>query len=358
MRELARHIESLVLRHNCVIVPGLGGFVTQYVPARFVEGENIFLPPCRTVGFNPRLTINDGLVVQSYMQAYDTSFPEAARIVDEDVRQLREAILREGGCDIKGIGRLSLNEAGDYDFEPCEAGVLSPDLYALDSCPAVPVAESKGRDGEETAARTKSRRTPLVRRTEKNYTLSLNRELVNYAAAIVAAVVCYFLWATPATIAPAEEGVNSASILPQRASKPAQSVAPKIQNAAAKPEVADLESNSAKAATTTDAQELSGANKATEDKAAPAAPATTESKVESSKPGFAIVLASAITKRNAESYSAELQSDGVDGARVYTRGKMTRVVCGSYATREAAQAALRAHGGDSRFAQAWVIETK
>lgn len=358
MRELARHIESLVLRHNCVIVPGLGGFVTQYVPARFVEGENIFLPPCRTVGFNPRLTINDGLVVQSYMQAYDTSFPEAARIVDEDVRQLREAILREGGCDIKGIGRLSLNEAGDYDFEPCEAGVLSPDLYALDSCPAVPVAESKGRDGEETAARTKSRRTPLVRRTEKNYTLSLNRELVNYAAAIVAAVVCYFLWATPATIAPAEEGVNSASVLPQRAAKPAQPVSPKIQSAATKPEVADLESNSAKATTATDAQELSSTSKATEDKAAPAAPTATEGKAESSKPGFAIVLASAITKRNAESYSAELQSDGVDGARVYTRGKMTRVVCGSYATREAAQAALRSHGGDSRFAQAWVIETK
>lgn len=357
MRELARHIESLVLRHNCVIVPGLGGFVTQYVPARFVEGENIFLPPCRTVGFNPRLTINDGLIVQSYMQAYDTSFPEAARIVDEDVRQLREAIIREGGCDIKGIGRLSLNEAGDYDFEPCEAGVLSPDLYALDSCPAVPVADRKEKDNEDTA-RTKSRRTPLVRRTEKNYTLSLNRELVNYAAAIVAAVVCYFLWATPATIAPAEEGVNSASVLPQRVANTAKPVAPKVQNDSVKTKAADIESNSAKTVTTADAQENSDAGKVIEYKAAAATQATAGSTTEVSKTGFAIVLASAITKRNAESYTAELTSDGVDGVRVYTRGKMTRVVCGSYATREAAQDALRSHGGDSRFAQAWVIETK
>ena len=86
MLELARHIERLVLRNNCVIVPGLGGFVTQYVPARYVEEENILLPPCRTVGFNPQLTLNDGLLVQSYMQTYDTSFPEAARIVEDEVK--------------------------------------------------------------------------------------------------------------------------------------------------------------------------------------------------------------------------------------------------------------------------------
>lgn len=42
MIELSRHIESLMLKHDCVIVPGLGGFITQYVPARRVEGEQLF----------------------------------------------------------------------------------------------------------------------------------------------------------------------------------------------------------------------------------------------------------------------------------------------------------------------------
>ena len=49
MIELSRHIESLMLKHDCVIVPGLGGFVTQYVPARRVEGEQLFLPPCHQI---------------------------------------------------------------------------------------------------------------------------------------------------------------------------------------------------------------------------------------------------------------------------------------------------------------------
>ena len=73
MIELSRHIESLLLAHDCVIVPGLGGFVAHYVPARRIAEEQLFLPPSRSVGFNQQLTINDGLLVQSYMQAYDTN---------------------------------------------------------------------------------------------------------------------------------------------------------------------------------------------------------------------------------------------------------------------------------------------
>ena len=62
MNELSRHIESLLVSNDCVIVPGLGGFVTQYVTARRVDEENLYLPPYRTVGFNGQLTINEGRI--------------------------------------------------------------------------------------------------------------------------------------------------------------------------------------------------------------------------------------------------------------------------------------------------------
>ena len=65
MIELSRHIEALLLTHDCVIVPGLGGFVTQYVPAYYVEEENLFIPPHRTIAFNAGLSLNDGLLVES-----------------------------------------------------------------------------------------------------------------------------------------------------------------------------------------------------------------------------------------------------------------------------------------------------
>ena len=53
MIELAQHIETLLLENDCVIVPGFGGFVAHYSPATRVKEENIFLPPTRTIGFNP-----------------------------------------------------------------------------------------------------------------------------------------------------------------------------------------------------------------------------------------------------------------------------------------------------------------
>ena len=92
MNVLAKHIESLLLEHNCVIVPGLGGFVAGYVAARMVEGEDLFLPPHRRVGFNPLLSLNDGLLVQSYMLAYDVSFPEATAMIEETVAALKSEL--------------------------------------------------------------------------------------------------------------------------------------------------------------------------------------------------------------------------------------------------------------------------
>ena len=55
MIELAQHIEALLLENDCVIVPGLGGFVAHYTPAMRVAEENTFLPPTRIIGFNPGL---------------------------------------------------------------------------------------------------------------------------------------------------------------------------------------------------------------------------------------------------------------------------------------------------------------
>lgn len=43
MIELAQHIEVLLLENDCVIVPGLGGFVAHYTPAMRVAEENVFL---------------------------------------------------------------------------------------------------------------------------------------------------------------------------------------------------------------------------------------------------------------------------------------------------------------------------
>lgn len=133
MIELAQHIETLLLENDCVIVPGFGGFVAHYSPATRVKEENIFLPPTRTIGFNPQLKLNDGVLVQSYMSAYDTSFADASRIVEKEVNEFIGLLHEEGKAHLDNIGEIHYNIYGNYEFVPYDYKITTPSLYGLDS---------------------------------------------------------------------------------------------------------------------------------------------------------------------------------------------------------------------------------
>ena len=56
------YINKLLNLHDCVILPGFGGFVTNYVNAKVSE-KNIFSPPRKIVAFNRNLKNDDGLLI-------------------------------------------------------------------------------------------------------------------------------------------------------------------------------------------------------------------------------------------------------------------------------------------------------
>lgn len=106
------------------------------------------MPPCRSVGFNPQLNLNDGLLVQSYMQAYDTNYPETIKLIDDAVAQLKKELQEQGEYELSGIGKLTLGIGDKYNFTPCEAGVLSPELYGLDAVTTPRITDLKEEDAQ------------------------------------------------------------------------------------------------------------------------------------------------------------------------------------------------------------------
>lgn len=131
MIELSKHIEVLLLENDCVIVPGLGGFIAHYRSSVYKEDTQEYCPPVRTIGFNPQLVMNDGLLVQSYMQAYDTDFPDATRRIEKTVAYLKEELYKKGQFPLGSVGMLYYNMNGGYGFEPCTGGYFTPSLYGL-----------------------------------------------------------------------------------------------------------------------------------------------------------------------------------------------------------------------------------
>ena len=210
MIELAQHIEVLLLENDCVIVPGLGGFVAHYTPAMRVAEENVFLPPTRIIGFNPQLKMNDGLLVQSYMAVYDTDFSDATRIVEKEVAYIFTVLHEEGKVDLPNIGELRYSIHGIYDFAPYDHKITTPYLYGLDSFEMQELAELKKPYMEKTIRYS----VPVVPEDKKRRVeIKFNRSYLSNAVAMIAVVALFFFLSTPIENTEVVEG-NYAQLLP------------------------------------------------------------------------------------------------------------------------------------------------
>ena len=210
MIELAQHIEVLLLENDCVIVPGLGGFVAHYTPAMRVAEENVFLPPTRIIGFNPQLKMNDGLLVQSYMAVYDTDFSDATRIVEKEVAHIFTALHEEGKVDLPNIGELRYSIHGIYDFVPYDHKITTPYLYGLDSFEMQELAALKKPYMEKTIRYS----VPVVPEDKKRrFEIKFNRSYLSNAVAMIAVVALFFFLSTPIENTEVVEG-NYAQLLP------------------------------------------------------------------------------------------------------------------------------------------------
>ena len=218
MISLARHIELLLLEHDCVIVPGLGGFIANHADARYTGGEeHLFLPPYRTIGFNQQLQVNDGLLVQSYMTAYDTSYPSANLQMEKDLGKMMYELEMKGEYELENIGTLKKGLNQNISFVAPETGALTPSLYGLSSFEMQPVAEVEQKQPvtpvitvvtPESDSTTKKVEEPLITvldveadETKKKEndpdTIVIKMSWVRNAVAVVAAAIVFFLIQTP-----------------------------------------------------------------------------------------------------------------------------------------------------------------
>lgn len=371
MNSLSRHLLALLLRYDCVIVPDLGGFVAQYVPARYLKEEGLFLPPHRTLAFNPQLSMNDGLLVQSYMQCHHLGYAEALRMIGAEVAALKDEVDKHGQAAVNGLGVLSKQVGGSYMFTPLEAGIVSPELYALSTVSCCIASERQRQGGAEVRRPARRKAKPAAAKLKAMGRSLRESEWTHYVAAAVVAVVFYFLWATPVqNDAVLPDGHYSTSVNAQlfapdkpmaavsdrRADTIAVAEAPTV--AAAEDSLTashDVASAQAQKVTAGEQPAAPAAEPASVTMAEPQAPPRQQVTNDAPEAAYVIVLSSAISKHSAEAYVASLQRDGLKTARVMSTPKMVRVVCGGYASEREARQALRELSTDARFSDAWVL---
>lgn len=377
MIEINRHIEILLLSNDCVIVPGFGGFMAHHVDARYDGTDNMFLPPLRTVGFNPQLTMNDSLLVLSYVETYDMSYPEALRRIEDEVAEIRQTLENEGKYEVDNVGILSLNEDGNIEFEPHEAGILTPDFYGLGGFDMMPVAQlTAGEEANANKAATSKTAAPtteskpnanlvempakpmqkekeaavnnsvFINDDEEEETsaefISIRKSWLRNLAAACIAIIAFFTISTPLGAPTMQKSQIDTGMLNR--------IMPKEIDQMKKAKELVVNGDGTKLMETSE--------NAAQNAGSTAQNANQDTELSLPSTYYSIVLASRVTKHNAANYAERLQGKGFKQARVLITENNVKVIYGTYNSESEAHAALKNLRDNEAFADGWITKVK
>jgi hypothetical protein len=116
--KIDKYISELLFKYDCVIVPGLGGFVANYKPATIQPIQNTFSPPSKSISFNKNLNNNDGLLANFIVQKESVEFGVATKNIEEYVLLMQQDLKLKKKILIKDVGVIFLDNENRVQFEP------------------------------------------------------------------------------------------------------------------------------------------------------------------------------------------------------------------------------------------------
>ncbi len=191
MYNLFRHIEFLILRHDCVIIPGFGAFIVTTSPAR-IDRENCRIyPPCRSVMFNQAVNLDDGLLANSYARSMSLTFEEARQVILKDVGKLMAYLKNNGRVQIGRLGCIELGTEEKLIFIPSSTPEKDARTLGFSSISLLSLSDSYSNSHNSLSIPS------LVEKDHTHYHFRINRTLSKFAAVftllflILVAVILY-----------------------------------------------------------------------------------------------------------------------------------------------------------------------
>jgi len=115
--KIAGYIADLLFEYECVVIPGLGGFLTRDHAAYIHPMKHYFKPPHREVVFNPMLRTNDGLLLSHIARFEQLSYQEAKSKLDRFVLKCLSVLDEGKKIHFRSIGSISYNKDKQLVFD-------------------------------------------------------------------------------------------------------------------------------------------------------------------------------------------------------------------------------------------------
>lgn len=132
MKTIINHIEYLLSRNDCVIVPNFGAFLAHYQSAKFDQECTTITPPKRVFTFNSGITHNDGMLACSISRSQGIGYDQALDILYGDVQELQQFLHKNKELVLGRLGTLIYDsETDSTQFFPATTDQLSSFAFNL-----------------------------------------------------------------------------------------------------------------------------------------------------------------------------------------------------------------------------------
>ena len=186
--KLDQYISELLFQYDCVIVPGMGGFVANYKSASIQTIQNTLHPPSKGISFNKNLNSNDGLLANFIAQKEAISYPFSCQKIEEAVTVMNRDLKLKKKIVLQNVGTLFLDVEQRIQFEPAATVNYLLDSYGLPIFSKQPIKRPTLED--KITNQFKDRTTPLI--TSKMENTVSKKWLV--AAAITIPLAFFAIW--------------------------------------------------------------------------------------------------------------------------------------------------------------------
>ena len=129
----------------------------------------MFMPPHRTMGFNPQINADDALLMSEYIDELQLTYEDAGKALRKDVAKLRHELSAKSAVRFGELGTFSMNVTGGISFDPAPNGIDDPYNFGFE-----PIA------------------IPLLSQIDKKDIVIKRRNFKKYVSIAVAAVLTLF----------------------------------------------------------------------------------------------------------------------------------------------------------------------
>ena len=128
---LSKMVKELILDQDRVVLPGLGSFVAEIVPATFSDKGYTINPPYRRLFFRAKPDEGDDLT--SFYASFNKVAPELAeRIIRDFLAELKAVLYEKKTVVFPGLGRLRATKENHLFFVADEDLDIYPEGFGLE----------------------------------------------------------------------------------------------------------------------------------------------------------------------------------------------------------------------------------